>query len=173
MEGWKINKILVLCFLSFILSKKQKTTANAWVCSAWRISSLEKATIFLRSRPNAVRIMGHKGERGAVRVCPRSFLMSPSTSLIPSPSSYHISASPAVGESPHPYQLWCPEDPAAQFVITVRPSESAATCRPSSTVIYKIVLISPTFLRFSPHFRRSNVLQVHPCRYGWVAYVAA
>lgn len=93
--------------------------------------------------------MGHKGKHGAVRVCPRGFRMSPSTSLIASPCSYHISALPAEGESPYSYHLWCPEDPRAQFVITVGTSHSAATCRPQLTVIYKIVLIPPNFLWFS------------------------
>lgn len=83
--------------------------------------------------------------------------MRPSMSLIPSPSSHHISALPAEGESPSPYHLWCLPKPEAQFAITVGPSCDAASCRPQLTVIYKIVLIPPNVLWLSPHFRYCNI----------------
>lgn len=88
----------------------------------------------------------HKGKHGAVRVCARGFRTSPSMSLIPSASSRHISASPAVGESLSPYHFWCPEK---NLKHNLWPLLAQASRRPQLTVTYKIVLILPTSLWFS------------------------
>lgn len=84
---------------------------------------------------------GHKGKRGAVRVCPRGFRTSPSKSLILSASSHRISAFPA--ESPSSYHLWC----LAKIWSTICDHRwTKPHAGPQLTVIYKIVLIPPTIL---------------------------
>lgn len=142
LKQWKTERWTCLMF-----STVHAYSANQSYCHCLTVASehLLQVIIFPLPWPKAVRNMGHKGKHSAVRVCPRGFRMSPSMSLILSPSSHHISPFPAEGESPSPYHLWSPKKPEAQFVITVGQSYGAASCRPQSTVIYKIVLILPTF----------------------------
>ena len=121
--------------------------------------------MFPLSRVNAVRITGHKGKHGAVRVCPRGFPHEPlNEPHTVSPLAPYISL-PCWGwvALPIPPLMFR----KTRSTICDRRWNRPERAGPQLTVIYKIVLILPTVFFFFFFFFTALSLHLHPRRCGW------